>query len=67
MKWHIVTLFLEEQVLHSEEQVNLLRRSDKYRRLCDKWSLPVYFQLVFQEVVSKVEHAMSAQCRYLLW
>lgn len=48
-----------EELFHSYEQVQLFRSHKSYQKFCDKWSLPVYFQLVFQEFVSKIENCIS--------
>ena len=48
-----------EELFHSHEQVQLFRNHKSYKKFCDKWSLPVYFQLVFQELVSKIENCIS--------
>ena len=55
-----------EDIFHSNEQVQLFRNHKSYKKFCDKWSLPVYFQLVFQEFVSKIENCISEDPYFLM-
>ncbi|OON21712.1 MYND finger, partial [Opisthorchis viverrini] len=48
---------LEAKIL-STKQLDYFRNSPAYNQFASKWSLPVYFQIRFQEIAAKVETVM---------
>lgn len=48
-----------EKICGNEDTVNLLRKHPTYSNFLQRWNLPVYFQIRFQEIAGEVEVAID--------
>lgn len=61
-RYHICMNFISsfEMQCRSQASVKRLRQSESYNRFLAHWSLPVYFQIRFQEIGRKLEAALQS-------
>ncbi|XP_028395928.1 conserved oligomeric Golgi complex subunit 2-like isoform X2 [Dendronephthya gigantea] len=63
-KYTITMNFVQEfeKQCRSQENIKQLRNHPSYGALISRWSLPVYFQIRFQEIAGELETSMLTQC-----